>query len=82
MRLLILIALVYFGYRAVKSWMLQGSPGPRPAAGSGPDTVEDLMVKDPYCQVYFPKREAVHARIGGEDVYFCSSDCRDKFLNK
>ena len=82
MRLLILIALVYFGYRAVKSWMLPHPPGARPGAGSGTEAVDDLMVKDPYCQIYFPKREAIHARIDGEDLFFCSTGCRDKFLAK
>jgi YHS domain-containing protein len=38
------------------------------------------MVKDPQCEVFFPKNEAVRARIGGRDLFFCSTECRDKFL--
>ena len=29
-----------------------------------------LRVKDPYCEIYFAKRDGVHLNIRGKDVYF------------
>jgi YHS domain-containing protein len=45
-----------------------------------PGQIDDIMVKDPFCDVYFPKREGIHLNINGEDLYFCSTECRDKFI--
>ncbi len=79
-RFLILFAVGYVVYRAVKSKMLP------PAARSGPDTgqstpqVDDVMVKDPFCEAYFAKRNGVHLHYRGEDLYFCSKRCRDGYL--
>jgi YHS domain-containing protein len=41
--------------------------------------IDDEMVKDPFCGVYFAKRDGVLLRHQGQDLYFCSEDCRDKF---
>ncbi|MEK7689307.1 MAG: hypothetical protein AAB313_03500 [Deltaproteobacteria bacterium] len=42
----------------------------------------DEMVLDPVCQSYYPKAEALRVRNGNEITYFCSEECREKFLNK
>ena len=42
--------------------------------------IDDIMVKDPFCETYFPKRDGVHLKLGGKDLYFCSTDCRDQYL--
>ena len=42
---------------------------------------DDIMVKDPSCNVYFPKREGIHLRDhDGQDLYFCSEECKNKFI--
>jgi len=81
MRLLILLALAYLGYRAVKSWLLENTSFSKPP-DSSPETreIDDVMVKDPVCNVYFARKEGVHARIEGEDMYFCSTECRDRYM--
>jgi YHS domain-containing protein len=38
------------------------------------------MIKDPYCQAYFPRRDAVHLNLSGNDLYFCSKKCRDQYM--
>jgi YHS domain-containing protein len=48
----------------------------RKAAGQ----IDDVMIKDPYCEAYFPKRNAVHSSFNGSDLYFCSKECRDKYI--
>ena len=80
MRLLILLVVIYLGYRALKSWMLPGQPSQRPVSGKASGEIDDEMVKDPYCEVYFPKRNGVHLKVDGDDLYFCSTECRDKFI--
>jgi uncharacterized protein len=40
------------------------------------------MVKDEVCNTYLPKDEAILERAGGEDHYFCSQECRRKFLEQ
>jgi YHS domain-containing protein len=39
------------------------------------------MIKDPYCETYFPERDGVRLEIDGKEHVFCSTDCRDKFLD-
>jgi len=41
----------------------------------------DMMIKDPMCGAYFPKRNGVHLNKNGEDLYFCSPECKDDFLS-
>ncbi|KIX11700.1 TRASH domain-containing protein [Dethiosulfatarculus sandiegensis] len=38
------------------------------------------MVQDPHCGTYLPMNEAIHVRSRGEDLYFCSKECRDAYL--
>ncbi len=40
------------------------------------------MVKDPYCQIYIQKSEAIKRFIKGKVYYFCSAYCAKKFKNK
>ena len=42
--------------------------------------IDDVMIKDPFCEAYFPKRNGVHYKHNGEDLYFCSEDCKAKFI--
>ena len=79
MKFLLFLVLVYIGYRALKNWTLKNIHSGR--TGSG-EEIEDLMVQDPYCNTYFPRRDAKHVRIDGEDFYFCSAECRDRFLSE
>jgi len=82
MRLLILLGLIYVGYRAVKSWMLQGRSPKQKVFNTTAAQMDDVMIKDPYCETYFSKKDGVHLRINGKDLYFCSTECRDKFVEK
>jgi YHS domain-containing protein len=81
MRLLILAGLVYLAYRAMKSWMrIDGRPSERRSAGPRAGEVDDIMVKDPFCEAYFPKRNGVSLTFEGRELLFCSKECRDKFV--
>ncbi len=80
MRYLIILGLIYFAYRTIKSWMLQAGPLKTKVSRKPAGEIDDVMVKDPYCEIYFPKRNGVHLKIDGKDLYFCSTECRDKFI--
>jgi YHS domain-containing protein len=81
LRLLIIGVLVYFLYRVFTRWMVGHSASSGGAVNHrGAGAIDDIMVKDPQCEVFFPKNEAVRARIDGRDLFFCSTECRDKFL--
>ena len=80
MKLLILLLIAYLGYRGLKSWMMQNMPSDKSVSGSASGEIDDVMVKDPYCEVYFPKRNGVKLHHQGAELFFCSPDCRDKFI--
>ena len=82
MRFLILCLLIYLGYRAVKSLTLPRDSSSGPEVHEDLTRIDDVMVKDPFCQTYFPKRNGIKAVIDGETYYFCSTECRDKYLEQ
>ena len=49
-------------------------------SGKEAGQIDDVMIKDPYCEAYFPKRNAVHLNLNANDLYFCSKECRDKYI--
>lgn len=67
--------LVYLVYRFFKA-INQGSKQPR--INKQPS---GIMVKDEACNTYLPKEDAIRVQFGGTDHYFCSQECKQKFLN-
>ena len=80
MRLIILLVIIYLCYRVLKSWMIQDKSPQKTVFGKAAGGIEDDLIKDPFCGVYFSKRDGVHLKVEGEDLYFCSTECRDKFV--
>jgi uncharacterized protein len=44
------------------------------------DAVTRRLVRDPVCGMHLAEGLAVTQRQGGEVVYFCSEECREKFV--
>jgi uncharacterized protein len=42
---------------------------------------ENYMVKDPVCGMYMDSRVAIRLEKGKETIYFCSEECKKKFLD-
>jgi len=42
----------------------------------------NIMVKDETCNTYLPREEAILEHADGKDYYFCSQECRQKFLGQ
>jgi YHS domain-containing protein len=40
------------------------------------------MVKDEVCNTYLPQEDAVRANMDGTDHFFCSRECRDKYVEQ
>jgi len=72
--------LIYLAYRLLKRWIasLGGSSTSNPP--QRPSAEEADLIRDPQCGTYFLKQRGVEARIGGRTVYFCSEQCREKYL--
>ena len=79
-RFVILAVVVYVFYRALKSWMFPAPDSSKSVAGKDAGRIDDVMIKDPFCEVYFPKRNAVHLQFDGDDLYFCSIACKDQYI--
>lgn len=81
MRFLIAIGLLYLVYRILKSWIFQKEVPYRTASNQEIGPADDELIQDPYCKIYFPKREGVNIRWNGRDLSFCSHDCKERFLS-
>lgn len=75
-RIIILAAVAYLIYR-----LLWKRKPPAPPGERGPERGrEDVLVQDPWCKTYVPRRQALSLEHDGEVSYFCSKECRDRFL--
>jgi len=85
LRWLIIVVIFYLIYRVLKGLVMPRTsfedqfarPGPEEAGES--ETSYDL-VQDPHCGTYLPKAEAIPFTMNGQTLYFCSQECKDKFL--
>jgi uncharacterized protein len=80
MRQLLFLALIMaLGY-LISQLLFPKRRVPRGTAGETPTAVTQEMVRDPVCQLYLPRSEAIHRKIRGQEHFFCSPGCLDKFL--
>ena len=82
-RLVIFACLIYLAYRVVK-WIIL-SPGIKGRDMSGhqvPAAPGEDLVEDPFCHIYVPMSQAHKATIDGQDLYFCSEKCLDKYISE
>jgi uncharacterized protein len=78
-RILLLAFAIYLIRRFLGIFM--GS-AKRPSAKSASKSDANYMVKDPVCGMYMDSRLAVRLESAGEITYFCSEECKNKFLDK
>jgi YHS domain-containing protein len=80
-KIIILIAIGYFGFRLLKSWIVKHITISRTGSDQPLGEIDDVMIQDPLCKVYFPKRSGVHLHKDGKDLYFCSAECRQRYIS-
>ncbi len=78
-RLILFALLGYLAYRVAKRWV-RGKTRRDRVEGHAPGRIDDVMVKDPQCGTYFARRDAVVLSHAERDLFFCSRECRDKYL--
>ncbi|MGD9051677.1 MAG: hypothetical protein PVG17_07495, partial [Desulfobacterales bacterium] len=71
-KFLILLAVGYLLYRSMKNWMFPDARQKKKVSSRANGQIDDVMIKDPYCEAYFPRRNAVSLKINGDVYYFCS----------
>jgi len=75
---ILLLALVAWLIRSVMM-SLQGSGKNRSKKSPAKET--GVMVKDPVCGIYMDSRLAVRLDIRDKHVYFCSENCKSRYLS-
>jgi hypothetical protein len=81
-RYLIYFALGYLVYKIIKSLVFPKAPRARKVGPQSAGRIDDVMTQDPHCGTYFPKRDGIPLKFEGRKLLFCSTDCRDKFLDE
>jgi hypothetical protein len=79
---LIYFALGYLIYKFVRSMVFPKASPVRKVRQRSIGQIDDIMIKDPFCETYFPKRDGIHLKFEDKDLYFCSTDCRDRFIER
>lgn len=88
MRLIIFLVMAYFGFKVLKAILKKSgifkdiSSSSKTSFKTTTKKIDDVMVQDPFCKVYFPKRDGIHIKIKSEDLYFCSNTCKNSYLDK
>lgn len=79
LRILFLAAIIWLVRRILALFMgsARRPNRKRPANGAA-----NYMVKDPVCGMYMDSRIAVRLEKGSETTYFCSEECKKKFLDR
>jgi YHS domain-containing protein len=79
MRFIFLIILLYLLYRFIRALFYPSTKRNIDTMRSNERPEEDEMVMDPYCETYVPIRNSYSAKINGESLYFCSTECLEKY---
>jgi uncharacterized protein len=73
------LVLIAWVFRRVLNFFLGASKSNQAKDNSRGDSKH--MVKDPVCGMYMDCRLAVRLDKKSEEFYFCSEECKQKFLN-
>lgn len=88
LKLLVIAALLYLGYRLlISDW--KKKKGKDTESSSSAKTqengqVEDVLVEDPICHTLVPKQQAIRLKQKGKEgyFYFCSEKCCNQFVSE
>ena len=80
-RLLLGLRLGYLGYVGVKKVAVSLGLWPQAPRPLEKDREPDVLVQDPVCKTFIPRREALRAEKGGTTYFFCSEGCLKRFLS-
>jgi YHS domain-containing protein len=79
-RVFLVALIVWLLYRLIVTWLKNKRPNAAPKAQApGQDGLHE-MVQDDICKVYLPRNQALMLQHGGREHFFCSVECKNKFL--
>jgi uncharacterized protein len=78
-RILVLLVLGYLAFRLARRWLRGRTVSGRMNHREN-GRIDDVMIKDPQCGAYFPRRDGIPLKSAGGGLLFCSRECRDKYL--
>lgn len=85
MRVIFYIIVAYIVYTLVKKITsstqapIKRGKGKAGYGEAGMGKAEETVL-DPVCESYIPKDRAINTTHGGKEYFFCSQECRDKFI--
>ncbi len=77
LRILIIFLLFYLLFRLLIG---KSKKGPAKSSGGASLPTQDVLVEDPICKVCVPKKQALTLKDNDKIIYFCSTECREKFI--
>ena len=80
-RLLLGLGLGYLGYVIIKQVARSLGLWPQAPRPLEQDQEPDVLVQDPVCKTFIPRREALKAEKNGATYFFCSEGCLKRFLS-
>ena len=78
-RLLLGLGLGYLGYVIIKQVAISLGLWPQAPKPLERNRDADVLVQDPVCKTFIPRREALRAEKGGTTYFFCSEGCLKRF---
>ena len=69
-------------YLAYVVWKFIRGPKKRAERPRETKSLPHMMVHDETCNTYLPVEEAIKEIYEGREYYFCSKECRQKFLDR
>ncbi len=81
LRLIFYAVVFYLAYAIIRFFQ---NPRKRSAPSSTQDSkqAQGMMVKDEVCNTYVPREEALLEVREGKEHFFCSAECRRRFLEQ
>jgi uncharacterized protein len=80
LRILAFIATLWFIRRLFRPGYHRAARAPGHGSGSVRPQPQKEMVKDPVCGMYMDPRLALRQEEKGELLFFCSEECRQKYM--
>ncbi|HLD46274.1 MAG: hypothetical protein A3K40_04810 [Syntrophobacterales bacterium RIFOXYC2_FULL_60_23] len=81
LKLLLYLGLGYMAYLIIKPVARSLGLWPQAPRPVAKDQEPDVLVQDPVCKTFIPRREALKAEKGGASYFFCSEGCLKRFLS-
>jgi uncharacterized protein len=79
MRQLLFLALIVAVGCLILQLLFPKRRGRQGMGRQAPTATAEEMVRDPVCQLYLPRSEAIRHTIRGREHFFCSPACLGKF---